>query len=168
MMKRKMVGRKTKKVCNQPDSKVSHYRQRVVIFLDAVRPGFGERAGATRDDLKHEQKYILMKDMFTRYVVHDLIIEIIMNPGEQQAAFMRCLRHHIDRYGPGDHITIVYHGARTGMFSNDYKWYVCHHKTNSTQSDVLTRLGSSVAMAHVPLTLTKSSKPSATHTRTAW
>lgn len=109
-------------MCNQPDSKVTYYTRHIVIFLDAVRPGFGERQGASLDDLKHEQKYNLMRDMYVRYVDHDQIIEIIMNPGEQQAAFIRRLKDHLNQYDRHDHITIIYHGGRTGMFETDYKW----------------------------------------------
>lgn len=114
--------KKTKKVCNQPDSKVTYYTRHIMILLDAVRRGFGERPGASVGDLKHEQKYILMKDMYVRHVDHDQIIEIIMNPGEQQAIFFRRLKEHLRQYDRHDHITVIYHGGRTGMFENDYKW----------------------------------------------
>lgn len=112
----------TKKVCNQPDSKVTYYNQKAVILVDAVRPGFGERNGASRDDLRHEQKNNMMKDLYTRYVVRDQLHEIIMNPGDREAVFFRRLKELIDQYDQHDHITIIYHGGRTGMFENDYKW----------------------------------------------
>lgn len=113
----------TKRICNQPDSKVSYYRQHASIIIDAVRPGFGERPGASRDDLRHEQKVAIQRNIANVVLHSDVTYELIMNPGEKEQTFFHRFQQLLAKHGDGDHITIMYSGARDGSFEQDYRWY---------------------------------------------
>lgn len=112
----------TKRLCNQPDSKVSHYRQRVSIIIDAVRQGFGERPGASRDDLRHEQRVAIQRNIANVVLHSDVTHELVMNPGEKEQTFHNRFEQLLAKYDDRDHITIMYSGARDGLFERDYRW----------------------------------------------